>query len=51
MVVFISCIKSGLPLFLKGNDWPATRFPTYQEGDDNDDDEDDDGGIDMAPAA
>jgi len=48
MKLFISCTKSGLPLFLKGNDWPETIFP-FHEGDDDDDD--DDGGIDVAPAA
>lgn len=50
MVVFVSCTKSGLPLFSKGNDWQATRLSIHQEADDDDDD-DDDGGIDIAPAA
>ncbi|ESW18287.1 hypothetical protein PHAVU_006G028300 [Phaseolus vulgaris] len=49
MLLFISCTKSGLPLFIKGNDWPETIFPLHHEGDDDDDD--DDGGIDVAPAA
>ncbi|KAK7304957.1 hypothetical protein VNO77_42853 [Canavalia gladiata] len=50
MVIFTTSIKSGLPLFLKGNDWPiATTLPIQHEGDDDDDD--DDNGIDVAPAA
>ncbi|KOM52158.1 hypothetical protein LR48_Vigan09g081700 [Vigna angularis] len=50
MQLFVSCTKSGLPLFLKANDWPETIFPLHREGDDDDDD-DDNGGIDVAPAA